>query len=621
MIMKKLNLWLFLSLFVAAFSLTACSSSDDSTSEGGGGGNPDAPVNPGSLKYAALSGIVTDGYTPMGGVTVTSGTVSVKTGLNGTYTFDKVNVVSGRAVVKFEKEGYASVTRSIPVANEMHLDVAMTNYSEVRTYSSGGGVTTTVRDAQWNKYVTLELPSGNYKNGNTTYSGQVTASAVYLNPEQVETFANRMPGDLTTDKDQQLVSLGMVSVDLEGANGEKLELPEGKTATLTFPVPANAKQTPATMPLWSFDETTGLWVEEGTATYDASNNVYVGEVSHFSWHNLDYPEVRATLKVKVVDPNGNPIAYLPVDFDGQRVMYTDGEGFATCVVPSNTKMYVSVKSEDYGNYAMTYSDDNPWGTYDESKIVKKELTLDPQDTKTIELKMPSRASIISGVVTNSGSGSKVCTLHIAYGTMQTTTSVISDLDGKFWLYAPANYKGSAKLVALFGGGIQATQAFEIDGKDKTVNVSVESDSGANGGIFQISGNGVNFKYVVKDALKGTSSLGDGTLNISLTDLDDSKEFDHMTGSMHYISISIPNYDSSKSSFADAEVYFGTEGHGAGRVGLEMKGTLQLTKKGSTYSFKMANVKGTVQEDQDRNIQWPGIDVTVNAEFSGTVTSE
>ena len=616
--MKKLNLWLLASLFVAAFTLSACSS-DDSTS--GGGGNPGAPVNPGSLKYAALSGIVTDGYTPMGGVTVTSGTTSVKTGLNGAYTFDKVNVVSGRAVVKFEKEGYASVTRSIPVTDEMHLDVAMTNYGEVRTFSSDGGVTTIVRDAQWSKAVTLTLPSGNYKNGNTTYSGQVTASAVYLNPEQGETFASRMPGDLTTDKADQLVSLGMVSVDLQGANGEKLELPEGKTATLTFPVPANAKKTPTTMPLWSFDETTGLWVEEGTATYDASNNVYVGEVSHFSWHNLDYPEVRATLKVRVVDPNDNPIAFLPVDFDGQRVMYTDNEGYATCVVPSNTQMYVSVKSEDYGNYATTYSDDNPWGTYDASKIVKKDVTLDPQSTKTIELKMPSRASVISGVVTNSGSGSKVCTLHISYGRMQTTTSVISDLDGKFWLYAPANYKGSAKLVALFGGGIQADQEFEIDGNDKTVNVSVNSDSGANGGVFQVTGDGISFKYVVKDALKGSSSLSDGTLNISLIDLDDSKEFDHMTGSMHYVSIAIPNYDSSKSSFADAEVYFGTEGHGAGRVSMNMKGTLQLTKNGSNYSFKMANVKGTVQEDQDRNIQWPGIDVIVNAEFSGTVTSE
>ena len=34
--MKKLNLWLFASLFVAAFTLSACSSSDDSPSSGPG---------------------------------------------------------------------------------------------------------------------------------------------------------------------------------------------------------------------------------------------------------------------------------------------------------------------------------------------------------------------------------------------------------------------------------------------------------------------------------------------------------------------------------------------------------------------------------------------------------
>jgi hypothetical protein len=37
--MKKLNLWLFASLFVAAFSLTACSSDDDDNSSGSSG-NP-----------------------------------------------------------------------------------------------------------------------------------------------------------------------------------------------------------------------------------------------------------------------------------------------------------------------------------------------------------------------------------------------------------------------------------------------------------------------------------------------------------------------------------------------------------------------------------------------------
>ena len=39
--MKKLNLWLFLSLFVAAFTLTACGSDDDDNP--GGSDNPGTP--------------------------------------------------------------------------------------------------------------------------------------------------------------------------------------------------------------------------------------------------------------------------------------------------------------------------------------------------------------------------------------------------------------------------------------------------------------------------------------------------------------------------------------------------------------------------------------------------
>lgn len=617
--MKKLNLWLLASLFVAAFTLTACSSSD-STSDGPGGSTP-PPVDLGSLKYAKLSGIVTDGDTPLSGVTVTSGGVVVTTGLNGTFTLDQVKEVNGRAIVKFEKSGYMSLTRSFPTSDETHLSVSLTSFGEVRSFStSSNGISTQVRDPNWNKSVTLKLPGGSYKNGNTAYTGQVTASAVYLNPEQTETFASRMPGDLTTDEDEQLVSLGMVAVDLKGANGEQLELPDGKTATLAFPVPSNAKQTPATMPLWSFDETTGLWVEEGVATLNADGTAYVGEVSHFSWHNLDYPEARATLNVKVVDPDGNPIANLPVDFDGQREMVTNNNGIASCIVPSNTKMYVTVASGDYGNYAIDYSTDER-GNYDANRIVKKEVTLAPQESKTVELKMPCRAPIISGTVTNTGSGSKVCTLFVSYGMMRKTTPVVSDLEGKFWLYAPAGYKGSAKLIALFGDGTQAVEEFEIDGSNKTVNISVSNDSGANGGIFQISGSGMKFNYVLKNALHGSSYLRESTLGITLTDRDETKEFDHMTGSFHYLSITIPNYDSSKSSFDNVELSFGTEGHGAGRVSMSITGTLKMNKNGSNYAFKMSGAKGTIQEDQDRNIQWPGVDVTVDAEFSGTVTAE
>ena len=124
--MKKINLWLLLSLFVAAFALSACSSSDDATG-GGGGGDIPVPVSP--VTMAKLSGFVYSDYgNPIEGVTVTSGTASVKTNAHGAFTLSSVNVVNGRSVVKFSTNGYADVVRSVEAKDGDVWEVTMRWY-------------------------------------------------------------------------------------------------------------------------------------------------------------------------------------------------------------------------------------------------------------------------------------------------------------------------------------------------------------------------------------------------------------------------------------------------------------------------------------------------------------
>jgi len=61
-----------------------------------------------------------------------------------------------------------------------------------------------------------------------------------------------------------------------------------KKATITMPLSGLLSAAPPTsIPLWYFNESNGLWKQDGTAT--KTGNTYVGEVSHFSWWNCDLP--------------------------------------------------------------------------------------------------------------------------------------------------------------------------------------------------------------------------------------------------------------------------------------------------------------------------------------------
>ena len=62
-----------------------------------------------------------------------------------------------------------------------------------------------------------------------------------------------------------------------------------------------------TCPLWYFNNSTGIWQEEGQGTYNASSASFVGNVSHFSTWNYDIMYPRAFISGRVVDSNGVPV--------------------------------------------------------------------------------------------------------------------------------------------------------------------------------------------------------------------------------------------------------------------------------------------------------------------------
>jgi PKD domain len=96
----------------------------------------------------------------------------------------------------------------------------------------------------------------------------------------------------------ELISAGMMTVDFRDAGGNKLQLGAGKTADIQMDLPyASVNRQALTIgtpiPLWFFDESKGLWVEDGQGVVVASNTSPVGlgfkaTVSHFSTWNWDF---------------------------------------------------------------------------------------------------------------------------------------------------------------------------------------------------------------------------------------------------------------------------------------------------------------------------------------------
>jgi len=94
-----------------------------------------------------------------------------------------------------------------------------------------------------------------------------------------------------------LLSFGVAEYHLT-QGGERLQLAAGKQATLTVPIYIDeySDGSPVTagdhIPLWSLDETSGQWIQEGMGTVVADSNSPTGLgfemiVGHLSWYNCD----------------------------------------------------------------------------------------------------------------------------------------------------------------------------------------------------------------------------------------------------------------------------------------------------------------------------------------------
>jgi len=300
---------------------------------------------------ASLEGRVLDEKgMPVQGAAVSSGSATTTTDVNGVFSFSKISMSSRFGFVKVSKTGYFTGSRSIITNGGASNYVSIQLVPRVLTGSFGAaaGKKVSVKTGD-----TADFTGSSFVNASTNaaYTGNVGVYATYLDPTDVNLY-KYMPGDLrgigTDGKETALQSFGMLGVELQGDAGEKLQLASGAKATLTWAIPgALQAAAPATIPLWYFNDSSGRWVQEGSAV--RVGNSYVGQVGHFSYWNCDAASGTVNFKVHVKDQHGNPLAYTYIQFEspvwGTRGGYTDYDGFAQGLIPKGQSLVMQVVTE------------------------------------------------------------------------------------------------------------------------------------------------------------------------------------------------------------------------------------------------------------------------------------
>lgn len=209
--------------------------------------NPDVEIVNTELG-AYVSGIVTDGSTPLSGVTISAGSQSATTDANGAYTLP---ASAGNVSVSASLDGYISATRSVEVGKTSvaTLDFELTPRNDSQTLTPDNELQI---EEQIDKITSMTFPAGSVSE-NTEVS--ITEYRAMTQPDNV----------------------GALSVVYCEPDGQEFIQP------VRVEIAKNTSDEVAFADMKHYVQNAdGKWVEEGDVTLEGDH--YVTELTHFSNH-------------------------------------------------------------------------------------------------------------------------------------------------------------------------------------------------------------------------------------------------------------------------------------------------------------------------------------------------
>ena len=220
---------------LAILVLSACHK--DTLTEGTGESNTPEPTTQLAVNGSVLGYVYDEQNAGVGDAEISLKGNLTTTDQYGVFKFNNVELDQNGSYIKVQKEGYILGSDMIfAVENGKHTSrVKLLSMQSTGSFESNSGGTIDVQGGG-----KIVFPSNAIERfDGDAYSGsvEVTAKRIATNDPVI---SDVMPGGLmATDKEGRTVilgSLGMIAVELRDGSGQELNLKEGTTAEITFPI-------------------------------------------------------------------------------------------------------------------------------------------------------------------------------------------------------------------------------------------------------------------------------------------------------------------------------------------------------------------------------------------------
>jgi len=332
--MQKLKLLIPLALFIGAF-FVACHEED--------------PFENGKTADVTFAGrIIDENGDALEGALVKAGEESTITDANGIFRLQSVRLPASHAMVSVSKAGFFEISRPYIVEDDalQTVTIQLLTKNQVGLLIAAAGGVVNVPGGPSLNFSANAVTDAN----NNAYSGTVRVFARYLDPSDPN-LGLFLPGDMTAenaaDEEVFLATYGMVGVEIESTNGQKLKIASDKAVELRMPILASQlASAPSVIPLWHYDLEEGHWKEDGSA--QKVGDEYVGKVTHFSFWNCDAPFPLIQLHGKIylentTQPLANAIVRITMLSTGASSFgYTNENGCFGGCIPKDEALILEV---------------------------------------------------------------------------------------------------------------------------------------------------------------------------------------------------------------------------------------------------------------------------------------